>query len=144
MAVRITQQQFSPRAQVDLELVLATVEKNRDRIRTTGGMLMTFSGILTSSSIALTLFLVEKMGAGRMSVALFSASVFGFLSCAVLAIVSSFLRGVYPISDRTQFVSDVLHLYNSELRLLRLCSLMAIVGLLFLAAGTITFAVNRG
>jgi hypothetical protein len=143
MPVQITSHDFSAQEMVETDVVLGTVEKNRDRIRTTAGMLLTLSGMLISFSAAFLLFVTDKAPNEHSTIAAFASAVVAFVAAAVLAISATFLRTKYSISDKTKFVTDLLRLYNSELRLLRLASLVSIIGLLLLVAGATSFVLRR-
>jgi Na+/melibiose symporter-like transporter len=143
MPVTITRHEFSPGEEVSFDLLVNTVEKNRDRIRTTSGMLLTLAGILTSFCAGLVLFLVDKVHAGRATVLLFGLAIVVFVVSAIVAIVASFLNTKHAIVDKTQFLTDLLHLYNAELRLLRIASVTLIFGLLLLSGGALSLALER-
>ena len=54
-----------------IETILATVEKNRDRVRSIGAMVLSLCGILISASDALILFMTDKrLGSHRLRLAL--------------------------------------------------------------------------
>lgn len=143
MAVRITDHGFSKQEQVDADLVLQTVEKNRDRVRTTAGMLLTLSGILISFLSAVVLFLVDKEPDERSTIAVLASAAGAFVTVAVLAISATFLRTKYSVSDKAKFVTDLLRLYNRELLLLRFASTVSILGLLLLVLGAANFVWRR-
>lgn len=143
MPVQITNHDFSTQEPVETELVLQTVEKNRDRVRTTASMLLTLSGMLISFSAAFVLFVTDKAPNEQSTIALFASAVAAFVAAAVLAISATFLRTKYSISDMGKFVTDLLRLYNTELRLLRFASIVSIIGLLLLVAGAASFVLRR-
>ena len=143
MAVEITNHEFSAGDQVEIDLILQTVEKNRDRVRTTASMLLTLSGTLISFSTAFLLFVTDKARNEHSTIAVFASAVAAFVATAVLAISATFLRTPYSISDKTKFVTDLLQLYHRELRLLRIASLVSIIGLMLLVAGAASFVLRR-
>jgi hypothetical protein len=143
MTVTITRHEFSQGEEVDFELLVTTIEKNRDRARTTSGMLLTLAGILTSFSAGLILFLVEKVKPGRSTILLFALAVIAFVISAIVAIAASFLRVRHTIVDKPQFLIDLLHLYEAELRLIRLASAATVIGLLLLSASALHLAFER-
>ena len=143
MPVEITDHEFATPENVEPDVVLQTVEKNRDRVRTTAGMLLTLSGMLISFSTALLLFVTDKSPTEHRTIAAFASAVAAFVVAAVLAISATFLRTKYPVSDKTNFITDLLRLYEAELQLLRLASIVSIIGLVFIVAGAVSFVVKR-
>jgi hypothetical protein len=143
MPVKIVGHEFAEREQVGFDAITATIEKNRDRVRTVAGMLLSLSGILISFSAGFVIFVADKATKDHRTIAIFIGAVLAFLVSAALAISSSFLRSEYAISDRAQFTTDLLALYNSELRLLRIGCLVVILGMLLILAGVGSFIVKR-
>ncbi len=127
MAIRILKYKSRDES-VSTDLIIDTVERNRDRIRTIANMSLTLSGIMISASTAFVLFAVEKkIGGIVLPLALAAAGACFFLS-ATISVYSSLLRTKYGISSEAQFVEDLLSLYYSELRLLRVCFFPLILG----------------
>jgi hypothetical protein len=54
------------------------------------------------------------------------------------------LRVAYAVLDEPQFINDLLHRYNAEMRLLRLATATMIVGLVSVVAGATSFAIAVG
>lgn len=142
MTVTITRHQFARLERVELDLIASTIERNRDRVRTISGMLLSLAAILIPSCTAFVLFVAQNAKSQRFTLTLFVLSVVSFLLSAVLAILSSFLRTEYAIIDKPRFVADLLQVYNSELRLLRIASVIVILGLSFLTAATTSFLIQ--
>ena len=142
MPVKILRHDFAQLPPVELDLIVETIEKNRDRIRTSCGMLLTFAGILISFGTASLLFVAGRLKLERSILVFFAGALIGFVLVAVLAIASSFLRTRYAVSDKPQFVTDLLRLYDSELQLLRLSAGTMIVSLLLLTVGAVSLALQ--
>jgi hypothetical protein len=137
MAVRLVRKQFDP-SLVSQDTLVSTVEKNRDRIRTFGGMLLTLCGMLISASMAFILFLVDKKLGSHKTIVLFGAATLCFVVTALLTVLSSILRTNYAISTREQFLTDLLNVYTSELLFMR-CALIALIsGLLSMLMAVFT------
>ena len=143
MPVQIVDHSFANQDPVDFDVIVATVEKNRDRVRTVAGMLLSLAGVLMSFSSGFVLFVSDKAPREYRTIGLFVATVLFFLISAVLAISSSFLRSKYAVADKAQFTTDLLQLYSSELRLLRIASVTTTIGLLLVVAGVGSFIVQR-
>jgi hypothetical protein len=138
MAVKIVKSEFDS-SPVPFETILDTVEKNRDRVRSIGAMVLTLCGILISASNALILFMTDKrLGSHRLRLAL-GTSVLCFGASAVLAVISCFLRREFPITNRSKFLLDMLAIYRSELFLLRLTLLFLVGGLFVMMGSMFTF-----
>jgi|SRR5208337_94342 len=137
MAVRIVNKQFDS-SLVSQDTLVSTVEKNRDRIRTFGGMLLTLCGVLISASTAFTLFLVDKKLGSHKTILFFGAAALCFVVTALLTVLSSFLRTNYAVSSQEQFLTDLLTVYTSELLFMR-CALIALIfGLLSMLTAIFT------
>src|SRR5436309_2290809 len=104
---------------VKLELLVNTIEMNRDRVRTIGNMLVTTAGILIPACLAFLLFFVDKGYIDTDIAALLAVAILLFLISSCLSIASSFLRNRYVIADEAQFVEDLLTNLNRELRFSR-------------------------
>ena len=141
MPIEITARHGQPDDTVDDELVIDTIERNRERVRTVGNMSLTVSGIMVSSSVAFVLFIAEKQGP-RTLVILFTVATALFFAAASLSLVSAMLRTRVVISTRTQFVADLMRQYNSELSLLRWSFLPLFLGFMCIIIGVMTFITN--
>jgi len=128
---------------VDDNLLIETLERNRERIRTIANMSLTVSGIMISSSIAFVLFAEEKGIGGPLLSAVFGLAMVLFFIAASLSLISSTLRRSYVISTRSQFIVDLLSLYYSELRFLRVSFVPLFIGFLTITAGMIAFLLKR-
>jgi hypothetical protein len=138
MAVRIVNGEFDS-SPVPFETVISTVEKNRDRVRSIGAMVLTLCGILISAANGLILFMADKrLGSHRLTLTL-GGSVICFMGASVLAVLSSFLRRTVPVSSQAQFVVDMLAIYLSELTLLRWTLAFLLLGLCFMAGAMFAF-----
>jgi hypothetical protein len=100
-------------------------------------MILTLAGVMTSFCAGMMIFLIDKRSAGRLTIGVFSSAVGVFVLCAITAVASSFLRVKYPMSDKSQFIGDLLHIYPNELRLQRWAAAFACVGLFVLAVGVL-------
>ncbi len=140
MPIKILRHGSSEEA-VGMELMIDTIEKNRDRIREVANMSLTVSGIMVSASIAIVLFCADKhIGGKYLSLSLCVASVFFFTS-ACLSLYSSLLRKKYAISSKAQFVEDLLSLYYSELRFMRASLVPLFLGFFTMTVSVIVFSV---
>jgi hypothetical protein len=122
---------------VKTDLIITTVEKNRDRIRATSGMVITTSGILISACLGIILFTTDKKLITETMAWAFGAALGCFLCASVLAVLSSVLRTEYGVSSEAQFVSDLLKIFGSELRLSRLALGSLLLGLAATVCGAI-------
>ena len=59
MTIKILRE-VSEEKPVDFALVIETLERNRERIRTIANMVLTLSGIMISACVALIMFTTEK------------------------------------------------------------------------------------
>lgn len=143
MPIKIVDYNFPTQEPVEPGIILETVEKNRDRLRTTAGMLLTLSGILISFSAAFLIFVSDKAPNEHRTIGIFAVAVVAFITSSVIAISATFLRTKYAISYQSKFLSDLLALYSTELRLLRVASVVTIVGLILVASGAASFVINR-
>jgi hypothetical protein len=138
VAIRILHQSTQDE-EVDTALLVETLERNRDRIRTVANMSLTVSGIMVSACVALLLFCADKnVGLSTLPVAFCMACVLFFVA-ACLSLYSAMLRTQYVVSSKAQFVEDLLTVFYSELRLLRASLIPLFLGLLTITAGTIVF-----
>jgi len=137
MTIRVLSHKTQPKM-VEPALIVDTVERNRDRNRTVGNMVLTMAGILISMTIVLIVFSADKkINDIRLATAFF-ISVFAYVLTGMIGIASCFLRTKRTITTEAQFISDLLSLFLTELRLLRLsCTFLALgmlgnlVGLFF-------------
>lgn len=139
MAIRILRHESRDKA-VEFALIVDTLERNRERIRTIANMVLTLSGIMISACVALIVFAADKDLATpvlKWSLALASVS---FLPASWFSLLASFLRTKYTISGEAQFVTDMLALYYSELRFLRVAIIFLLLRLLITTMGIVAFA----
>lgn len=141
MAIRITKDTTSDPL-VESDVVITTIEKNRDRLRTTASMIVGLSSMSLSASLAIAIFLVREHVAQKPTVVLISMAAFQFLLAAILAVESSFFRRNYRISTCSRFVADLLHVFEREIRFVRFASLAALGGLVFLFIATVLQALS--
>ena len=144
MPVTVLNHHFEHADQVTANRIMDTIEKNRDRVRITANMLVTLSGILISFCSAFVLFLTKEKLLGVLPILIFVLAAGTFLSSAILGISSTYLRVAYAVLDEPQFINDLLHRYNAEMRLLRLATATMIVGLVSVVAGATSFAIAVG
>jgi hypothetical protein len=124
---------------VSRELLAQTIETNRDRVRTSADMLLTLSGIVLSASFGFLLYVMEKRVANPATLASLLAAILCFLMASYFAIETSFLRGPHAISSESQFVADLLAVFNRELGHLRAGTRWAFLGLSALTVGVLAF-----
>jgi hypothetical protein len=142
MTIRIIKEKHDEEA-VDFHSIVQIIETNRDRVRATGNMILTVSGIILSAIFAFLLFLFNKGGQGQMErillILFFGGAICINLVSIYFAITSSFLITKYPITTRINMINDLLLLFHSELRLVRISFICLILGLLLLAIGIFIF-----
>lgn len=138
MAIKIVNYESQDKP-VEKQLIIDTVERNRDRIRTVANMALTVSGIMISTSVAVIIFSVDKQVGGNALPVAFGFAALFFFFAACVSIYSSLLRTKYTISSETKFVTDLIRLYYSELRLLRLCFLPLALGFFMIIGSIILF-----
>lgn len=143
MAVQIVGEKFEESSHVELDLLITTVEKNRDRVRSIASMLLSFAGTLIAFSSAFLLFTSDKAPSERRTIAVFSLAIALLIIAAALSIFLAFLRNKYSISDKSEFVSALLELYEAELKLLKTAAVFAICGLIALVAAVGSFVSTR-
>ena len=129
---------------VSLDLLVQTIERNRDRLRTTGTMFLTLSGLLLSTCLAVTLYLLEKQRGGKIALLVTGLASLCLLASACLSISATFLRSRYAITSEAQFATDLLRLFNAELRLARLAFSSLLAGLCVLTLGIVILAYMNG
>jgi hypothetical protein len=122
---------------VDTELIIRTIEKSRDRLRTTAGMIMTLSGMSVSAALAITIFLLKQQSASFTTLVLVGLAAVSLFAGSLLAVESSFFRQEYAITTQSQFVADLLKLLGREMRFLRLASASTLLGLALIAAAVL-------
>lgn len=128
---------------VSNDLIIRTIETNRDRVRTSANMILSLSGIVLSASIAFLLFIIEKKIADWMTIFCFGFASLCFLIAAYNSIYSSFLRKTFTITDETQFINDLLYLLNQELKYLKIATFSILTGMVVLSSGVIIFIINN-
>lgn len=124
---------------VDSQLLVDTIERNRDRLRTIANMALTVSGIMISACIAFVLFIVDKRIGGIFLPIAFSMAALLFFIATCVSTYSSLLRTKYTIFTKAQFVDDLLSLYYSELKYIRASFVPLFLGLLTVTGSLIFF-----
>jgi hypothetical protein len=139
MPVRIVAQKFAEDEPVKVDLVISTIETNRERVRTIGNMMITTSGILIPATLAFLLYFVDK-GFVDLAVLLpLIAGVVLFLASIFMSIFSSMLRRRITISGMADFVQDLNKLYNSELKTSYVSFAFLITGIVAMIVGVLAF-----
>jgi hypothetical protein len=126
---------------VKVDLLVSTIETNRDRIRTLGNMLITAAGILISACLAFLLFIVDKGYTDTVVALLLGLAILLFLASTCLSIASSFLRKKFIVLDEAQFVEDLLINLNNELRVSHYAFLSLLAGLVAMISGVLLFVI---
>jgi uncharacterized membrane protein YbhN (UPF0104 family) len=134
MAVRIVEEFGTAETAVSFAEACGVVERNRDRIRTLGGMITSTSGLFVSISLGIILFAVgnkQNLGTQRLAtlIWLLLIGLLLLISSSALAIFSGVFRRSFTIIDQRKFLDDLLQLYHSELRLMRLSLACFFLGL---------------
>lgn len=142
MAVTILRH-FSQDALVDSQLLIDTIERNRDRLREIANMVLTVSGIMVSACTAFLVFAADKGVGGWWLGALFCAASLLFFVAACLGLSSAMLRTKYAITSRARFVDDLLALYYSELHRVRASLIPVFVGFLAVTIGTMLLFIEK-
>jgi len=132
---------------VDFHTIIQIIETNRDRVRTIGNMILTVCGIILSATFAFLLFLFDKgtidLKERVMMVLPFGGAIFTNLLSIYFGIASSFLKTRYAVSTKINMITDLLTLFYSELRLVRISFIFLILGLLLITVGTFIFVFAR-
>ncbi len=134
MAVRVLRHSRVEKP-VDARLLIDTIEKNRDRTRAVGNMLLTMSGVMISTCIGVSLFIVQRRSFSRAVFILVGSAAALFLLSGCLSILSSFLRTTHSITTEEKFISDLLQLQHSEARRLRWSFSVLASGIVLLVCG---------
>jgi hypothetical protein len=129
--------------QISGEILITTIEKNRDRVRTTAGMILSLSGMSLSAALAIALFAVKENKVRPVSLVLICLAAVLFLSASLFAIEASFFRQQYRITTRSQFIADLLQLFSRETRYVRVASVFSIGGLACLVTAVVLQLVVR-
>ncbi len=116
MPIRIVRQQLDEDEPVKMDLVISTIETNRERIRAIGNMMITTSGILIPTTLAFLLYFVDKGLVDLTVIIALIAGVVLFLASIFTSILSSMLRRKVYISSMMSFIDSLNRLYNSELK----------------------------
>lgn len=125
-------------SKVEAELLMQEVERNRARIRTISGMLLAFCAILSAVCIAFSLYAADDLE--DQILASFSAgAAVVFAASAAVATFLRFLRKKGSESTEGKFVSDLLELLSTELRLMRMAVAAMISGLFLISLGISLF-----
>lgn len=121
---------------VDQKIVIDTIEKNRDRVRTVIGIILSSTGFLFSANVASLLFNVDKLRNTEPFVRiLYLASLTTLLLTVLFCVSAAFLRTTYSITTRVKFINDLLTNYYRELRMVKVASFLLSVALfIFLCA----------
>jgi hypothetical protein len=141
MAIKILRQETHDVAVPD-RLLIDTVERNRDRIRTNANMTLTISGVLISACLALLIFAADKNIGGLYLRVSFCIACLFFFSSTCLSVYSCTLRMRFSISGQAQFTQDLLTIYYRELSLLRASYIPLTLGFLTLTASMIIFLIR--
>lgn len=142
MPVRIVRHE-SLSESVKTELIISTIETNRDRVRAIGNMLITISGVLIPACLAFLVFFVDK-GFIDADVSIFLATaILLLLASSCLSIISSFLRQKYTITNEAQFVEDLLSLLNSEIRYSYIAFFLLLFGISAMIVGVFIFVIKH-
>jgi hypothetical protein len=138
MPIKIVSQQFQNEV-VKVELIVSTIENNRERIRTIGNMMITTSGILIPASLAFLLFFIDKRVTDFAVLLPLLIGIVFLLTSSFLSILSSLLRRKIYVSDMLNFVESLLRLYNSELRLSYFSFIFLILGIIAMTVSVLLF-----
>lgn len=142
MAIKIIKDS-TKQVNVSNDLIIRTIETNRDRVRTSANMILSLSGIVLSASMAFLLFIIEKKVADWLTILSFGFASLCFLVAAYNSIHSSFLRKTFTISEEAQFITDLLYLLNQEISLLKRATFSILTGMLVLSIGVVIFIINN-
>ena len=118
------------------QLVIDTIERNRERIRTVSNMILTMVGLLLSVSFAVVPFAYDKVrNASRQATIVigiaYSLTVLALLLSAYQSIFASLLRREYSITTVIKFIDDLMELYYTELLHLRVAFGLLVAAILF-------------
>lgn len=148
MAIRIIKK-FGHGENIDFVTTLHVIERNRDRVRTTGNMLLTVSGIIMSATVGVTLFMLKQdlMLLERMLVlTMFPLATVCGASSIYFGVAASLLRAPFAVTTELEMLSAMMRLFDAELRkvtlafrLLTLSLAAIVVGMLALVALSMMF-----
>jgi hypothetical protein len=127
---------------VKVDLLISTIETNRDRVRTIGNMLITASGILIPACLSFIIFFVDKGYSDTKVLILLAIAILLFLISSCLSIISSFLRKSYTILDEVQFIEDLIENLNKEIKISLIAFLFLIVGMIIMVIAVFVFAIE--
>lgn len=126
------------------DIIVTTIEKSRDRVRTTAQMILSLSGISISGTLAISLYTLRyEPDLLAVSVLLVLAALV-FVTSAFLAISSSFLRTKELVSTQSLFVNDLMSQLEGEHRLLRISAVFLLLGLILLVAAILATNIGGG
>jgi hypothetical protein len=128
---------------VKTEILISTIETNRDRIRTLGNMLISMSAILIPACLAFLLFLADKNLIGVKVAIFLVAAILSLLISSCLSILSSYFRSKFAIRDEVHFVEDLLKLLNSELRMSYFSFAFLLLGMVSMILGVLIFVIGH-
>ena len=116
---------------VDTSVIVGTIERNRDRVRSLVTMMISATSILFSANLAILIFMIDKIKtAGLWSRVLGMLSVVCLIVTLVTSMMGAFLRRHFSITSTTKFIDDLLMVYYSELRIVRIAFAFLVAGLL--------------
>jgi hypothetical protein len=115
---------------VDESTIVETLERNRDRVRSLVTMMISTTSILFSANLAILIFTIDKIRtAGLLSRLLCVMSLVCLLATLVTSMTGAFLRRRYSIVTTAKFIDDLLTIYYSELRIIRIAFVFLVAGL---------------
>jgi len=130
VAIKIIDEKLQKTSLADVRLIIETLERNRDRIRTLVNMIISTAGFLFSANLAFILLVIDKLvTVSQFAIILFFLALLLLLTTLVTSILASFLKQKYTITSDLKFVDDLLSIYYRELRLMRLSFVFLICGL---------------
>jgi len=141
MPIKIVSQHFQSK-QVEADLIVSTIENNRERVRTIGNMMITTSGILIPANLAFLLYFVDKRVSDFAVILPLLGGVILLLFSSFFSVFSSLLRQKIQVSDMLNFVESLLRLYNSELRFSYLSFALLLLGVIAMIAGILVFVLK--
>lgn len=124
------------------EQVLEAIERNRDRIRSLLGMVLSASGVILSASFVIVFFVVRDWppGGDKLVAMLYFASVVALIASILVSVRAVRPRVPVAIRSKVQLISVVAASYQLERRQANWAAWFMIAALLAFLAGSLMLA----
>ena len=139
MAVRIVKRELKDQ-NVEFSIILQIIERNRDRVRATGNMVLTVSGIIVSATVGITLFTLNQNLPDLAKVivrVVFPIAIILSVTSIYFGVAASLLRVSYSVTTQLAILSSLMRLFESELRKVTLAFRLLMLSLATIVLGII-------